>query len=301
MAIGRPWVLIPLLLMTSGCDQPPRDDCPQPASETASSEARESAPPKRPFKLPGVIKIDDKTYGLRTDSIVALLTNAFESGAQVTRLPGAGYRLDVVPPASPLEQLGLTGGDEVRAIAEITLTGPKSLYRAFRGAKDKPLFHLQGKRGGAPLRINYLLADDGPSCPPCAQPDTAVAEPLDEVTRQAIFKGIIKQPDGSYRVTRRALDLILDHQSSAFRSVRIVPDKRGDRIVGIRLLEVQPDSVVARLGLQNGDVMISLNGLPLSDPQKGLEAYQQARTAKRVDLKIERQAKELTLTYRVAP
>ncbi|MBW2458096.1 MAG: hypothetical protein JRI68_26570 [Deltaproteobacteria bacterium] len=293
-------MVLPLLLLAWGCDGPSRDDCPPPASVTTGATARQSAPPKRPFKLPGVMKIDDGTYGLKTDSIVALLTHAFECGARATPLPGAGYRLEVVPPGSPLEQLGLKSGDEVRAIAEITLTSPKSLYRAFRAARDRPLFHLQGRRGGAPLRINYLLADDRPSCPPCAQADAEPPPPLDEKTKQAIRRGIQQQPDGSYRVRPKVLDSILDHQAQLMREARIVPVLEADQVVGIRLAGVSPDSLLARLGLQNDDVLISINGFALTVPDKALEAYAQVRAAKQIDLSIKRNGKLETLTYRVA-
>ncbi len=294
-------MVVPALLVMAGCDDGSRGDCPPAASATTSVEARQEKSPKRPFKLPGVTKLKEKTYGLKTDSIVALLTYAFESGARATKLPGAGYRLDSVPPGSPLEQLGLMTGDEVRAIAEITLTSPQSLYRAFRAAKDRTLFHLQGRRGGKPLRINYLLADAQPSCPPCEQAEVEDIPPLDEKARQAIRRGIVKQPDGSYRVSSKVVDTILDNQAHLMRSARIVPVTRGDRVVGLRLFAVRPDSFLARLGLQNGDMLLSLNGLPVTDPQKALEAYKQVRAAKRVDLTIERQSKELTLTYRIGP
>lgn len=294
-------MVLPLLVLAWGCDGPSSDDCPPPASATTGATTRRAAPPKRPFKLPGVMKIDDDTYGLKTDSIVALLTHAFECGARATPLPGAGYRLAVVPPGSPLEQLGLKSGDEVRAIAEVTLASPKSLYRAFRATRDRPFFHLQGRRGGKPLRINYLLADERPSCPPCAQADADPPPPLDEKTKQAILRGIQKQPDGSYRVSSKVLDTVLEHQAVLMHAARIVPAKEGDRVVGLRLAGIQPDSLLAWLGLRDDDQLISVNGYAITDPRKALEAYKQIRSAKQVALKIKRDGKPTTVTYHVGP
>jgi len=300
MAIRRLWMTLPLLVGAWGCDESPRDDCPPPASAAPSASAGGAKSPARPFKVPGITKVADKTYGLKVHSVVALLAHALDGGVQVTKLPDAGYRLDVVPPGSPLEQLGLESGDEVRAVAEVTLTRPTSLYRAFRAARRAPLFYLQGRRDGAPLRISYLLDEPRPACPPCEQAD-AKPPPLDEKTKQAIRRGIRKQPDGSYRVSRKVIDTVLEHQAALLHSIRIRPVAENAQVVGLRLAGVDPDSLLAWLGLQDDDQLISLNGLPITDPSKALQAYNEVRGAQQVELKIKRKGQDRTLTYRVAP
>jgi general secretion pathway protein C len=53
----------------------------------------------------------------------------------------------------------------------------------------------------------------------------------------------------------------------------------------------------AKLGLQPGDLVLSINGTPLDDPQRGLEVFNTLSASDRVSVTIERngQAQELTL------
>ena len=53
----------------------------------------------------------------------------------------------------------------------------------------------------------------------------------------------------------------------------------------------------AKLGLQPGDLVLSINGTPLDDPQRGMEIFNTMGTSDRVNVTIERngQSQELTL------
>jgi len=51
------------------------------------------------------------------------------------------------------------------------------------------------------------------------------------------------------------------------RSARVVPEKEGDKVVGIRLFGIRQDSLLGTLGLENGDRLSSINGFEMSDPR----------------------------------
>jgi general secretion pathway protein C len=57
--------------------------------------------------------------------------------------------------------------------------------------------------------------------------------------------------------------------------------------------------VYEQVGLRNGDVVRSLNGMPLSSPDKALEADRKLRDAERIEAQIERDGKPLQLKYLV--
>ncbi len=82
-----------------------------------------------------------------------------------------------------------------------------------------------------------------------------------------------------------------------FTKARIVPAFRDGVGVGLKLFSIQPDSMYAKAGLRNGDVVMSLNGLPLSPAQKALETYEQVKRAPKIDAVIERDGQRLHLTY----
>jgi general secretion pathway protein C len=53
----------------------------------------------------------------------------------------------------------------------------------------------------------------------------------------------------------------------------------------------------AKLGLQPGDLVLSINGTPLDDPQRGMEIFNTIGTSDRVSVTVERngQSQELML------
>ena len=64
---------------------------------------------------------------------------------------------------------------------------------------------------------------------------------------------IHKVSETEFNVERSVVDTILENQAELMRSARIVPEKEGDKIVGIRLFGIRPDSLLGTLGIENGD------------------------------------------------
>jgi general secretion pathway protein C len=78
-----------------------------------------------------------------------------------------------------------------------------------------------------------------------------------------------------------------------------VPEVREGRSVGFRLYAVRPDGVLARIGLRNRDVILAVNGLPLTSPEGGLDAFVKLRSARHVSLGLERDGLRITHDHRV--
>jgi general secretion pathway protein C len=109
---------------------------------------------------------------------------------------------------------------------------------------------------------------------------------------------IHKVSETEFNVERSVVDQILENQADLMRSARIVPDKDGgDKVVGIKLFGIRPDSLLGTLGLENGDRLSSINGLEMSDPQKALEAYARLRSADRITVSINRKGKPMNLDF----
>ncbi|HWZ88611.1 MAG TPA: hypothetical protein VNW92_07170 [Polyangiaceae bacterium] len=81
--------------------------------------------------------------------------------------------------------------------------------------------------------------------------------------------------------------------------VRVVPERSGGSIVGIRLFGIGSDSLLASVGLQNGDRLESINGLSLGTPEQALAAYAHLRAATRLAVAVNRRGKAVTLAYRI--
>ncbi|WP_437589980.1 type II secretion system protein GspC [Sorangium sp. So ce1000] len=114
-----------------------------------------------------------------------------------------------------------------------------------------------------------------------------------------IASKIQRVSETEFNVERSAVDHILENQGELMRSARIVPEKEGDKIVGIRLFGIRPDSLLGTLGLENGDRLSSINGFEMSDPQKALEAYARLRTADRLTVSINRKGKPMNIDFNI--
>lgn len=64
---------------------------------------------------------------------------------------------------------------------------------------------------------------------------------------------------------------------------------------GYRLTFVQDNPVIQKLGLQNGDVVTSINGIPLDKPENGIRALRKLMKAREVQLTVVRNGQEQQL------
>lgn len=108
---------------------------------------------------------------------------------------------------------------------------------------------------------------------------------------------IRRRAEGTFLVSRRFLDRVLEDQAALMRTTRIMPVTRGGRVLGVQLFGVRPDDLTARLGLRNGDVLLRVNGLDIASPERCLEAYARLRQTDRLTVTLERAGRELALTY----
>jgi general secretion pathway protein C len=114
-----------------------------------------------------------------------------------------------------------------------------------------------------------------------------------------IADGIHKLTDTEFNVERSVIDKILENQGELMKSARIVPEKEGDKVVGIRLFGVRPDSLLGVLGIENGDRLGSINGFEMGDPQKALEAYTKLKTADQLTVAVNRHGKPVNIVFNI--
>lgn len=110
---------------------------------------------------------------------------------------------------------------------------------------------------------------------------------------------IHKISETQFDIERSLVDQVLENQAELMKSARIVPEKEGDKVVGIRLFGVRPDSLLGTLGLENGDRLQSINGFEMSDPQKALEAYARLRSADKLTVTVNRRGKPMTIDFSI--
>jgi general secretion pathway protein C len=116
----------------------------------------------------------------------------------------------------------------------------------------------------------------------------------------ALAAGIERVSADEVSVERRTADAIFADAASLLRSTRVQPAHRDGELIGLKLARVPAGSLLHTLGLRRGDVLRSLNGYAIGDPQQALQAYGRLQRADRLDLAVERGGapRSLTVTIR---
>jgi general secretion pathway protein C len=132
-------------------------------------------------------------------------------------------------------------------------------------------------------RPRCFLAQNMPprTAPPApARPVAAVSRgPREGGALGAVLEGIERVGANEFNVRRSTVDRILENQAELMRTTRIMPVDQGGRVVGVQLFGVRGNSLLGRLGMQNGDVLNRINGLDIASPDRALEAYSRLRTS----------------------
>ena len=149
--------------------------------------------------------------------------------------------------------------------------------------------------GKAPTKSASPAAPTAPTAP------TAMPAPGSRKSKvpPEIADKIHKVSETEFNVERSAIDAILENQAELMRSARIVPEKEGDKMVGIRLFGIRSDSLLGTLGMENGDRLSSINGFEMTDPQKALEAYSKLRTSDHLTVAINRRGKPMNIDFNI--
>jgi general secretion pathway protein C len=128
-------------------------------------------------------------------------------------------------------------------------------------------------------------------------PQTAPPRRRDQIPPELAAK-IHKVSDTQFNIDRSALDQMINNQE-LLQKVRIQPIREGDQVTSLRLVGVQPGSLLASLGLQNGDHLKTINGYDMTNPQAALEAYSRLTTADKFNLSVVRDGRPMNVEYNV--
>lgn len=140
-------------------------------------------------------------------------------------------------------------------------------------------------------RCQLLMGGKAP--PPSVKPSEPVASTSPkprgrDALPPEIASRIQKVGENEFNVDRSAVDMIIEQQATLMRTARITPEKRDGQVIGFKLRRIKGGSLLDTLGMKDGDVMKSINGFDMSDPQKALEAYARLRSAERLTVAVER-------------
>ncbi len=82
-------------------------------------------------------------------------------------------------------------------------------------------------------------------------------------------------------------------------SARLEPKIVQGQTQGFLVHMVRPNSLLARLDIQRGDLIKEVNGVPLDSPERALQVFQQLREARRVTVNLLRRGQPRSHTYEI--
>jgi type II secretion system protein C len=132
-------------------------------------------------------------------------------------------------------------------------------------------------------KVETLLLDDGVPAPKVAA--TEDAAPSDDQT--------------DFAVSESELNDSLSNLPLLLSQARAVPYFRNGQSIGMRLFAIRKDSMYEKLGLQNGDIITTVNENSLSDPSQAIRLFEQLKNEKQVTVKLERNGSERAMNYSI--
>jgi general secretion pathway protein C len=180
-------------------------------------------------------------------------------------------------------------------------------------AKSTGAFPVGGKIHGATVtdiqetrvyldnegKPEYIDLIDLPTPPKPAAAAPPAAPPPGDPFAAELAAGIKKLGENNYELNRKTLESVLGNMSLLSRSARIVPEMKDGKAAGFRFFAVRPDGPFAMIGVQNGDIISSINGLEISSPEKALEVYAKLKSASHLSLGMERNGQKVTKEYNI--
>ncbi len=198
--------------------------------------------------------------------------------------------------------LGLKWSVAVVRDTESKTMGPYAVGSKIRSAtvteieETRIYFDNGGKTEFLDLLDSQPPAASGVS--PQAAPVAAAVQPVDPLTAE-MDRGIKKTGENTFDITRATLEAVLGNMNLLSRSARIVPEIRDGKAAGFRLYSVRPDGPFAKIGMQNGDVILAINGLEITSPEKALEVYSKLKSASHLSVGLERNGGKVTKDYSI--
>lgn len=165
--------------------------------------------------------------------------------------------------------------------------------------KDRAVIDHNGKR----IALS-LPKDDMPGPVESAQPlaapvvdDTADASADNQ--DDAYDPNVEDLGDNRYKIPRDTLDHSIGNLSQLLTQIRAIPNIQNGKTNGFALSEIEPGSVFDEMGLEEGDVLRTVNGQTVTDPTQAMQMMTSLRNATQISIQVLRDGQPTTLTYQI--
>jgi general secretion pathway protein C len=133
-----------------------------------------------------------------------------------------------------------------------------------------------------------------------AADETGKPGPKTAFSKQPETGGEIREVgENQWLVSREMVESARENFSAQLRLAQMQPRLVDGKTDGFLIQRINPRSLLAKLGLKRGDVVIDVNNIKLDSPEKALMIFQQLREARQIGLSIERNGSPMTFSYEI--
>lgn len=133
---------------------------------------------------------------------------------------------------------------------------------------------------------------------PLKQRKGARAQRVKQQNSVSAKQGIVAVDKNSWRISKAVADNARSNLNSLLQTARMIPEVKGGKITGFKLVELEKGSLLEKIGLRVGDLVVEINQVKLNSPEKALQIFQQVREASNITLGLMRNGKPETFEYR---
>ncbi len=132
-----------------------------------------------------------------------------------------------------------------------------------------------------------VFEEEGEKLLVAAAPDSSSAREIRQVERN------------QYEIDRSEFEASTSNLAELMTQARVVPNLKAGKVNGYKIFAIKPDSLYAKVGLKNGDVIERVNGMELTGPEQALELFQQLKSESHFQIDLLRRGRKETLIYTV--
>jgi len=190
--------------------------------------------------------------------------------------------------------------DAVRPIAEMglklkgTIAGPEEIARAIIDNKNEQRIYkigdeIMGAKLIAIFRYKVIMEVNG-------QEQMLVMEEAASKDRVQPGDGPSKMPSRFTPTAGAGMPPAMKNLDEYIGKARIVPYFKGGEPYGFRISNLGNDAMVYQLGVRAGDIIRSVNGVPVRTPEDAFKVYQEFQNESSVQLELERNGQSTSVS-----
>lgn len=121
-------------------------------------------------------------------------------------------------------------------------------------------------------------------------------EQTSESQRQSFAK---KVGEKEYILDSRKVQQSLENPEKILTEARMLPNIKDGKQSGFKISEIVPGGIYQSLGLRNGDILLRINGLEISNAEVAMQAMTALKGMNSVNLDIIRNDQNMSMNYRI--